>query len=178
VAINLVWTLFNLILLGAVLGVAAETRQVRSVPRVTKSQPATLYMPDGRTLSCESEDFSMHGLGLRTDVPLKVNRGDPMRVGLTAERIEYIFPVEVAVVRGNHIGMQLGSLSMQEQQAYVRCTFGSPDAWNDWNRNTEADHPLASFAEVFSFGATGYVRLLESLYNSIIGWWRGAPKAA
>ena len=61
--------------------------------------------------------------------------------------------------------MQLRDLSITEEQNYVRCTFGSPDAWSDWDRNAEADHPLASFAEVFSFGATGYVRLLESLYN-------------
>jgi hypothetical protein len=74
--------------------------------------------------------------------------------------------------------MQLGELSMTQLRDYVRCTFGAPDAWDDWNRNTEADHPLASFAEVFSFGATGYLRLLESLYIGIVGWWRGAPKAA
>jgi hypothetical protein len=84
----------------------------------------------------------------------------------------------LAVVRGNHIGVRLGTLSMGELQNYVRCTFGSPDAWNDWDRNTEADHPLASFAEVFSFGATGYVRLLENLVNAIALWWRHAPKVA
>lgn len=178
VVINLIWTLFNLILLGAVLGVAAETRQVRSVPRVTKSQPATLYLADGSKVDCESEDFSMHGLGLRTDIPLRVERGDRVRVGLQAGEREYIFPVEVAVVRGNRIGMQLRDLSIIEEQNYVRCTFGAPDAWSDWDRNTEADHPLASFAEVFSFGATGYVRLLESLYNSIVGWWRGTARPA
>jgi cellulose synthase (UDP-forming) len=175
VVINLVWTLFNMILLGAVLGVAAETRQVRSVPRVTKSAPATLYLADGTRIACESEDFSMHGLGLRTDIPQPVQRADSLRVGLTADNVEYIFPVEVAVVRGNRIGMQLGTLSITQQRDYVRCTFGSPDAWSDWDRTTEADHPLASFAEVFSFGATGYVRLLESIYNGIIGWLRGTP---
>jgi cellulose synthase (UDP-forming) len=147
------------------------------VPRVTKSQPVTLYLADGKQVDCESEDFSMHGLGLRTDIPLRVERGDPLRVGLKADDLEYIFPVEVAVVRGNRIGMQLRELSLTEEQNYVRCTFGAPDAWSDWDRNTEADHPLASFAEVFSFGATGYVRLLESLYNSMLGWWRGTARA-
>jgi cellulose synthase (UDP-forming) len=180
VIINLVWTLFNLILLGAVLGVAAETRQVRSVPRVTKSRPVTLYQADGTQVHCESEDFSMHGLGLRTDVPLQVNRGDLMRVGLKSDDKEYLFPVEVAVARDNRIGLQLRELTIREEQDYVRCTFGSPDAWSDWDRATEADHPLSSFAEVFSFGATGYVRLLESLYSSVALWWRGArrPSAA
>jgi cellulose synthase (UDP-forming) len=178
VIINLVWTLFNLILLGAVLGVAAETRQVRSAPRVTKRSSATLYLANGTQIACECEDFSMLGLGLRTDIPQRLEMGDKVRVGLTSEKTEYVFPLEVAVVRGNRIGAELEELSMQEQQDYVRCTFGSPDAWSDWGRDTELDHPLASFAEVFSFGATGYVRLLESLYHTIVGWWRGSLRAA
>jgi cellulose synthase (UDP-forming) len=178
VIINLVWTLFNLILLGAVLGVAAETRQVRSAPRVTKRSSATLYLANGTQIACECEDFSMLGLGLRTDIPQRLEMGDKVRVGLTSEKTEYVFPLEVAVVRGNRIGAELEELSMQEQQDYVRCTFGSPDAWSDWGRDTEPDHPLASFAEVFSFGATGYVRLLESLYHTIVGWWRGSLRAA
>jgi cellulose synthase (UDP-forming) len=176
VIMNLVWTLFNLALLGAVLGVAAETRQVRTAPRVTKSMPATLYLTDGTRIACESEDFSMHGLGLRTDVPQHVQRGDRLRVGLWVENQECSFPVDVAVVRANHIGLQLRELSIEEEKNYVCCTFASPSAWNDWNRGTEADHPLASFAEGFSFGVTGYVRLLESIYNGIASWWRGPPR--
>ena len=178
VVINLVWTLFNLILLGAVLGVAAETRQVRTAPRVTKSIPANLYLADGTRIACESEDFSMQGLGLRTDVPQPVKRGDRLRVGLWVEKQECTFPVEVAVVLTNRIGLRLCDLTIAEEKDYVRCTFASPDAWSDWDRGTEADRPLASFAEVFSFGATGYVRLLESIYNGITTWWRGALRQA
>jgi hypothetical protein len=50
----------------------------------------------------------------------------------------------------------------------VRCTFGARDAWKGWDSGIAEDKPLASFAEVFSFGATGYVRLLQSLYNQAI----------
>jgi hypothetical protein len=54
----------------------------------------------------------------------------------------------------------------------VRCTFARPDLWADWGSATEPDRPLASFAEVFSFGATGYVRLLENLYIGMLRWTR------
>jgi len=73
-------------------------------------------------------------------------------------------------VLGNHLGLSLGELTIAQQRAYVRCTFGSPEAWSDWDSNVAADHPLASLAEVFSFGATGYVRLLESIYNEVSAW--------
>jgi cellulose synthase (UDP-forming) len=99
-----------------------------------------------------------------------------LRVALWVDNQEWSFPVEVTVVRANHIGLQLRELSIEEEKNYVRCTFASPNAWNDWHRGTEADQSLASFAEGFSFGVTGYVRLVESIYNGIASWWRGRPR--
>jgi cellulose synthase (UDP-forming) len=170
VVLNLLWTLFNLILLGAVLGVAAETRQVRTSPRVPKSMPAVLHLADGTRIGCRTEDFSMRGLGVRLQGAAPVQRGDRLRVELHSDDLAYEFPFEVAIVRGVQVGLLLGSLTVAEEQNYVRCTFGSPEAWSDWDRNVSADHPLSSFAEVFSFGATGYVRLLQSAYNEAWAW--------
>jgi cellulose synthase (UDP-forming) len=175
VVLNLIWTLFNIILLGAVLGVAAETRQVRSAPRVTKSMPAVLHLPDGNRIPCRTTDFAMRGLGLQLDEPLLMYYGERLRVSLTADDGEHEFPVEVATAQGAHLGLLLEQLTIEEQRAYVRCTFGSPEAWENWDRDIREDKPLASFAEVFSFGATGYVRLLENAYNRLLSWLR--PKA-
>jgi len=179
VAINLIWTLFNLTLLGAVLGVAAETRQIRTAPRVPKRMPASIYLTEGAApIHCKTVDFSMHGLGVATEEPLAVARGQVVRVSLHSDSRECVFPCEVAVVKGEHIGFLLKDLSIEQEQDYVRCTFGSPDAWSDWDRNVGVDHPLASFAEVFSFGATGYVRLFESIYNRLIPWFQRRPRPA
>ena len=176
VVLNLIWTLFNLILLGAVLGVAAETRQVRGAPRVPKSMPATLHLPDGTRVACQTDDFAMRGLGLRVDPPPPLQRGDLLHVSLSADDAVHEFPVAVATVLGNHLGLSLGELTIAQQRAYVRCTFGSPEAWSDWDSNVATDHPLASLAEVFSFGATGYVRLLESIYNEVSAWLRARAR--
>jgi cellulose synthase (UDP-forming) len=168
VAINLIWTLFNLTLLGAVLGVAAETRQIRTAPRVPKRMPATLHLGAGAApIGCSTVDFSMHGLGVETHEPLAVTRGQLLEVSLQYDTLECVFPCEVAVVKGEHIGLLLKDLSIEQERDYVRCTFGSPDAWSDWDREVGVDHPLESFAEVFSFGATGYLRLFQSLYNRL-----------
>jgi cellulose synthase (UDP-forming) len=178
VAINLIWTLFNLTLLGAVLGVAAETRQVRSAHRVAKRMPAQLHLADGTSFTCETEDFSMRGLGVNTYALNQLQVGDMVRVGLSAAGQDYSFPAQIVVLRMNHIGLQLGEMSIEEEKNYVRCTFAAADAWSDWDRGTQIDQPLASFAEVFSFGATGYVRLFESLFTGITAWWRGVRAAA
>lgn len=177
VVINLIWTLFNLILLGAVLGVAAETRQVRAAHRVPRKMPATLYLPQGKPLPCETDDFSMLGLGLTTYAMHDLRQGDALMIGLQCEAEEYRLPVSIVSMRGNHIGLALGELSIEQEKQYVRCTFASPGTWQDWGKSTEIDRPLASFAEVLSFGATGYVRLLESVYTGITSWWRGVRQA-
>jgi cellulose synthase (UDP-forming) len=177
VVLNLIWTLFNLTLLGAVLGVAAETRQVRASPRVPKSMPAVLILADGRRIGCRTDDFSMRGLGVLLSAPAPVIRGDQLRVAMHSEDQSYEFPFEVAIVRDLHLGLLLRKLTVAEEQNYVRCTFGSPEAWSDWDRDVSTDRPLSSFAEVFSFGATGYVRLLQSAYNQVLTW-LGRPKPA
>jgi len=172
VVLNLIWTLYNIILLGAVLGVAAETRQVRSTPRVTKSMPARLHLAHGGWVACETTDFSMGGLGLKLKVPATLSVGTSLRVTLSADDGAHDFPVEIAAVRDDHVGLILEELSIEQQRAYVRCTFGARDAWKDWDRGMTVDRPLASFAEVFSFGTTGYVRLAQSIYNKLAGWLR------
>jgi cellulose synthase (UDP-forming) len=175
VVLNLIWTLFNLTLLGAVLGVAAETRQIRSVPRVTKSLPAALLLPDGSRIACRTEDFSMRGLGLRVEQLPAPQRGLRVRVSLSADDGWHEFPAVVATVRDGHLGLLLHELGIEQQRAYVRCTFGCPEAWDDWDADVAPDKPLASFAEVFSFGATSYVRLLQSAYHELS--WRLRARA-
>ncbi|MBV9620297.1 MAG: UDP-forming cellulose synthase catalytic subunit [Gammaproteobacteria bacterium] len=177
VLLNLIWTLFNIILLGAVLGVAAETRQVRAAPRVPKRLPATLHLPSGGWIACETSDFAMAGLGLSLSIPQPLSVGTRVRVTLTADDGPHEFPAEVATVRAEHVGLLLEELSVAQQRAYVRCTFGARDAWKDWDSGIREDKPLASFAEVFSFGATGYVRLLQSLRHRLLAWRQAAAPA-
>jgi cellulose synthase (UDP-forming) len=72
VLMNMGWATFNLIMLGAAVGVAREARQVRVSHRIPMRVPATLLLPDGRTIACKTENYSMGGLGmvLPIDVPL------------------------------------------------------------------------------------------------------------
>jgi cellulose synthase (UDP-forming) len=177
VVLNLVWTLFNIILLGAVLGVAAETRQVRATPRVPKCMPATLHLAHGGWVTCETTDFAMGGLGLKPKVPVTLNVGVRLRVTLEGDDGAHDFPVEVATVHDDRVGLMFGDLTIAEQRAYVRCTFGARDAWKGWDSGIAEDKPLASFAEVFSFGATGYVRLLQSIYHRATAWLRSTRLA-
>jgi hypothetical protein len=51
--LNLAWTIYNLMILGACVAAANETRQLRGAHRITLQIPATLYLEDGRSLQLQ-----------------------------------------------------------------------------------------------------------------------------
>ena len=163
VVINLVWTLFNLTLLGAVVGVAAETIQRRGAPRVLKSLPAYLHLADGQVHACQTIDFSLKGLRLKLPEALRLAPGAQVRIGLDGEMGELHFAAEAREFEAGTGRFAFAPMSLADQSRFVQCTFARPDVWLDWNAGTLPDRPLRSLAEVLSFGATGYLRLFGKL---------------
>ena len=60
VILNMVWTIYNLVILGATLAVATESKQVRRTHRVRAVLNATLRLNNGHSIVCRTEDF-LHG---------------------------------------------------------------------------------------------------------------------
>ncbi|WP_020649192.1 UDP-forming cellulose synthase catalytic subunit [Solimonas variicoloris] len=167
VLMNMAWAVYSLIMLGAALGVAAEMRQVRVASRVPMRVPASLYLPDGCALACTTSDYSIQGLGLVASAPVELARGTPVRVLLRHGDQEFSFGAQVAAVQGQHLGVLLDDMSVEQERRLLLCTFGRADAWLDWNQQTTPDRPLASLAEIIRFGGLGYVRLCESLLRGL-----------
>ena len=61
VLMNVVWCMFNVILLGVCTAVAREMKQVRTTVRVNFVTPLTLHMEDGRMLDGATIDMSSGG---------------------------------------------------------------------------------------------------------------------
>ncbi len=156
VLVNLVWALFNFVLLGVVLGVAAETSQRRTAHRVTREFSAVVELADGQRLDCSTVDFSMTGLRLRLPPGHTIQAGDPLRVILQQAAGENRFPGEVLQSRDGIIRIRLDEMHNAVQRDYVQCTFARADVWQGWNDKATRDKPLRSLAEVLSFGIFGY----------------------
>jgi len=162
VLINLAWTVYNLIMTSAAVAVAGETRQMRRAPRVTAALPASIMFDNGKTLACETIDFSQTGLGLRvapgTDIPL----GEPMRVSLYRGTEEGIFPVVAAFRRGDHLGLQFKDLNVQQEVQLAQMTFARADTWAQaWGRH-ERDSMPSAFADILRIAVKGFGELLRS----------------
>ena len=167
--INMVWTAYNIILTSASLAVASETRQVRSTPRVTAALPAALRFADGKTLVCETDDFSQSGVGLRVPNELQLETGSEVHVSLFRSDEEGTFPAQVTFSGGGRLRLRFEGLSLQQQADIARLTFGRADAWIDFWGNRQHDKPLTSLKSVMVIGVRGLGQVAANTLNILRG---------
>ncbi|HEY2254225.1 MAG TPA: PilZ domain-containing protein, partial [Variovorax sp.] len=127
--LNLAWTFYNLMILGACVAAANESRQVRSAHRVTLRVPATLYFADGHSMRCHTTDFSSGGLGIELPAEVPLDSTAPLEVALYRGAIEHRFAAQVRFNRGTRMGLKFDSMSFAEERALVRCTIARADIW-------------------------------------------------
>jgi cellulose synthase (UDP-forming) len=166
VLLNMLWTVFNLLILGAAIGVAREQRQVRVAHRVPARLPVCLLLPGGRTQRCHTEDYSINGLGLRLAEPLVLEPGTSLKVMLESGSGEQVFPVRVTAQRGTRLGLQFSGLTLAQEEALIQCTFARADAWTTWDQQYGSDHPLQGLKEIIALGVVGYRSVLRSYAQS------------
>jgi cellulose synthase (UDP-forming) len=169
VFMNMAWALFNCVMLGNALGVAAEARQVRTSQRVPMRLPASLYLPDGRVIACHTTDYSAGGVGLELPAEITVPQGVPLDISIRRGEREFALPCQAAAVFGKKVGLSFPTLTPEQEKDLIACTFGRADAWLDWDANTPKDRPLLSMLEVLHYSALGYRNLLGSLRVQLFG---------
>ena len=167
VLVSTAWALYNLLIIGTAVAVAAEVRQVRRSHRVLTRLPASISLPGGHAYPCTLSDFSDRGAGLELSVPLKLLPDDEVQLLLRRGNREFAFPARVTRLAGTHLGLRLDELDLKQQIDFVQCTFARADVWLNRHDQFEDDRPLHNFIEVLRLGGRGYYRLLEYLPASL-----------
>jgi cellulose synthase (UDP-forming) len=167
ILMNVFWTLYNLVMLGAAVSVAREAKQVRVTHRIAMEMPATLLLADGTTVACQTGDYSTGGLGLDVEPGLDLNTGDTLGVVVSRGDRQFHFPVRVSRRAGRHLGVQFDGLTLEQERQLVQCTFGRADAWLKWGERTIEDAPLRGMKDVLSTGVEGYSRILKGASRSL-----------
>ena len=160
--INLVWTLYNVIIASAAVAVASETRQVRSEPRVAAKLPARLTRADGSVIEGVTQDFSQKGVGLRLPPGVSVPQGERVHVSLFRNRQLSVFPAVIVFSRGELLGAQFDPLTLRQQSDLVRLTFARADTWASTWGSGQVDTPLAALREVSLIGLHGIQELFKA----------------
>ncbi|WP_295463258.1 UDP-forming cellulose synthase catalytic subunit [uncultured Pseudomonas sp.] len=178
VAINLAWTLYNLVIASAAVAVASETRQVRAEPRVSATLPVELILADGARLPCTTQDFSQSGLGLRLPEGVEVAEGTPVHIELTRNGQARRFPATVVFSRNNAVGTRFADLSVTEQRELVRMTFSRADLWAEAWGNHQPDSLLGSLRGVGLIGLRGVTELNRNFWRTSRRLWRQTPSSS
>jgi cellulose synthase (UDP-forming) len=165
--INMVWTTYNVILLGASVAVASETRQIRGTPRVAAALPAVIRFDNGRTLVCKTEDFSQHGLGLAVPADSDIPMGSRLSVSLFRSDEEGVFPAVVTFSGKGRLGVKFDNLSLRQQAELASLTFARADAWIATWGTGQRDKPLRSLWSVIAIGVRGMGQLTVSAVKSL-----------
>ena len=169
VLLNLAWVFYNLVVLGAAMGVARERRQIRTAHRVDARLPVMVKLGDGLWRPAHTTNFSMRGLGLVVPRPapgadplLPVAPGDLIQVAMRGPGYEWFFDARVTMHEGIRLGVLFESLSLEDEAALIQCTFSRPGAWIHWSRGREVhDSAMLGIREVLrlslrSYGLLGY----------------------
>ena len=178
VILNLLWTVYNLVILGATIAVATETKQVRSSHRVNCNQKAMLKLASGQSFVCRANDYSEGGLGLVMPEANMAPLNSMARVSLFMGEREFVFPAKVVFARDTIVGIEFDQLSLQQQMDLVQCTLARADAWLDWDDNRVVDRPLAGLKEICYHSMRGYQHLWGDLKAGVQNSYQNKPKEA
>lgn len=163
ILVSVLWVIYNLLIIGAAVAVAAEVRQVRQTHRVQTRLPGAIKLLDGHRYPCELVDYSDGGVGLMLGQTLQLPVGTPVSLMLQRGTREFVFTGTLTRSHELFMGLNFATLSPEQKVEFVQCTFGRADAWLDHNSGFEADKPIQSLREILALGVKGYYRLYEYL---------------
>lgn len=168
IAVSVAWVIYNVLIIGVAVAVAAEMRQVRQTHRVQARLPGVIQLADGHRYPCELVDYSLGGVSLQLNQKLPLAVGTPVSLILQRGNREFVFSASLTRCNDLFMSVRLAHLQAQERIEFVQCTFGRADAWLERNRGFQADKPIQSLRQILALGAKGYVRL----YNFQPAWMR------
>lgn len=170
VILNMTWSIYNLIIIGAALAVAWESKQVRRTIRVESDLEAEVRLPDGTVLSARTLDISEGGCAVRVERALQLERGSDVSVRVLPAKTDVEWQCTVTRSAGDTLSVQFTTLDIEQEKHLLHCIFGRADAWVTWANKRDVDHPGRAFVEVLSFGYYGVYRVIEMyLGRSVTG---------
>jgi cellulose synthase (UDP-forming) len=167
IVMNVLWTIFNMIILGVATAVAWESQQRRTTVRVVMAVPAGVVMPDGTAVQGITADLSSGGCMLNAEAELLLEPGDSVRLVFPVLDGDAVLPATVVGVdNGRTLRAQFDPLTIQEEEALTMVLYSRADTWLGWGESREADRPLYSFWRIILLSIEGFKQTGRGLFGS------------
>ena len=162
VVLNIIWTIYNSIIIGAALAVAWESRQVRRSIRVNALIDARVRIPDGPEITGVTMDISEGGTGIKLVTAQSIPAGAQVLVALAPEYRVVWTPSKVIRSKGNTLFLEfIQPMSLDQERQLIYAIFGRADAWVSWSADRPTDRIGESFRSVLEFGLIGALRIVN-----------------
>jgi cellulose synthase (UDP-forming) len=161
VIMNVLWTIYNIVIISVATSVALERRQRRSEVRVDVQVPLTLITPDGDRVAGTTSELSRGGVTGHFDASLEFPVGSRVivlfrdgdrRCDLTA----WILGFEGRVGR-----LAFSPLDLRQEKYLLGLAFSRPEAWQSWQRSRPLDRPLRSGLEILGLAVRGLLLVIS-----------------
>ena len=163
ICMNVLWALFNIVLLGVAIAVARESRQRRHTVRMARSVPSDLLFGDGSVVQGITSDISNGGVQARIQGTIHTVVGDSVRFVLPLLDGTATLPARVIAVEGEMLRAKFDSLSLQETEALTMILYSRADTWLGPREEHETDHPMSSMRHILRVSHYGLTQTARSL---------------
>lgn len=165
IVMNLVWTVFNMIILGVATSVAWESQQRRTTVRVTMQVAAHVMLSSGQTIPGITADVSSGGVMMETETPMEVAVGEPIRLVFPVLDGEASLPATIVRVSGTELRAQFDPLTISEEETLTQVLYSRADTWLGWGEAREPDRPLRSMARIVALSMNGFKQIGQSVFK-------------
>jgi len=169
IIMNMVWTIYNLMILGGVMAIITESKQVRVAHRIEYKLPFSICTKDGFVYEAVMNDYSETGIGLKvlSEQPVHFDLGDKVTVVLQRDEIVHSFDTRVKFVANDTLGVKFDDESLDNLRMLIQVTFSRADAWEIHTMNRDKEIISSRLISIFKIGIKGYSSLFFYLHSFI-----------
>ena len=166
IVMNLVWTMFNITILGVATAVAWESQQRRETVRVAMSVPADVVLANGSVVQGVTADLSSGGVMMHIDRAFTALPGEAVQLVFPVLDGDASLPATVISATNGTLRAQFDALNLQEEEALTMVLYSRADTWLGWGEAREVDRPLASLGRIFQLSLHGLTQTTRGLLRS------------
>ena len=159
VAMNVLWTVFNLIILTVALSACWESRQRRKSVRVTTAMPVQIRVRD-HSVPGIVRDLSVTGAAF-TATSCPWQPGDEVEVSFPMDEAPHVHAAHIVGVERGMTRLAFDIASVMEQESITRLLYLASDRWVDWTDGREKDSILRSLIAVCVASVAGARKMLR-----------------
>ena len=166
VIMNLIWVVFNIVILGVAAAVAHEQKQRRESVRIEAKIKVRMRLVDGRLVEGMSKDMSVGGASIGVPADARFVNGEKIKLAFPEIAGDEHSEISALVMGMGKNEVRLAFLlpTIAEQETLTRALYSRADAWIGSLANKELDRPLVSLGRVIVLSGHGLYLVLRSIF--------------